>query len=86
MGGICFTTQVMFYSSRREKEDKLVWTKNIVNGDFSTKLGYKTWAWDQHQGEKMKWWKNLWKAEGPLEDKLTLWLTLSNKLLTWDNL
>ena len=34
----------------------------------------------------MEWWKNLWKAEGPLKDKLTLRLTLNNKLLTWDNL
>ena len=69
-----------------EKEDKLVWTKNPVNGDFSAKLGYKTWVWNQHQGEKMEWWKNLWKAEGTLKAKLTLWLTLRNKLLAWDNL
>ena len=69
-----------------EKEDKLVWTKNPVNGDFTTKLGYKTWAWEQHQGEKVDWWKQLWKSKGPLNAKLTLWLTLNNKLLTWDNL
>ena len=29
----------------------------------------------------MDWWKQLWKAEGPLKAKLTLWLTLNNKLL-----
>ena len=31
-------------------------------------------------------WKQLWKVECPLKAKLTLWLTLNNKLLTWDNL
>ena len=51
-----------FIHLEEEKEDKLVWTKNPVNGDFSAKLGYKTWVWNQHQGEKMEWWKNLWKA------------------------
>ena len=28
--------------------DKLVWTKNAVNGEFTAKLGYKTWAWEKH--------------------------------------
>ena len=75
-----------FIHLEEEKDDKLVQTKNPVNGDFTAKQGYKIWAWEQHQGEKMNWWKKLWKAEGPLKDKLTLWLTLNNKLLTGDNL
>ena len=50
------------------------------------KLGYKTWAWEKHQGAKETWWTQLWKSEGPLKAKITLWLTLNNKLLTWDNL
>ena len=33
-----------------------------------------------------EWWKKLWKAEGPLKAKVTLWMTLNNKILTWDNL
>ena len=57
-----------------------------MNGDFTAILGYKTWAWEQHQGEKVDWWKQLWKSKGPLNAKLTLWLTVNNKLLTWDNL
>ena len=65
--------------------DKLVWTKNPINGE-SAKLGYKTWAWEKHQGVKETWWKQIWKSEGPLEAKITLWMTLNNKLLTWDNL
>ena len=45
-----------FIHLEEEKDDKLVWTKNPVNGDFTTK-GYKTWAWEQHQGEKVDCWK-----------------------------
>ena len=75
-----------FIHLEEEKEDKLVWTKNIVNGDFSTKLGYKTWAWEHHQGEKREWWNKLWKEEGKLNAKLNLRFSLNNKLLTWDNL
>ena len=33
-----------------------------------------------------EWCKQLWTAEGPLKAKVTLWLTLNNKILTWDNL
>ena len=71
-----------FIHLEEDKEAKLVSTKNPVNGDFTTKLGYKTCAWEQHQREKVDWWKQLWKSEGPLNAKLTLWLTLNNKLLT----
>ena len=34
----------------------------------------------------MDWWKQSWKYEGPLKAKLTLWMTLNNNILTWDNL
>jgi hypothetical protein len=34
---------------------------------------------------KAWWWKPLWKLKSPLRCKLTLWLSLKNKLLTWDN-
>ena len=50
-----------FIHLEEDKEDKLVSTKNPVNGDFTTKLGYKIWAWEHHQGEKEDWWKKLWK-------------------------
>ena len=60
----------------------MVWTKNIINGDVMAKLGYTTWSLEKYQGEKLDWWKKVWKCEGPLKDKITLWLTLNNKLLT----
>ena len=68
------------------REDKLVWKKNPVNGDFTAKLGYKIWAEENFQGEIKEWWKQLWKSEGHLKAKITLWLSLNNKMLTWDNL
>ena len=63
-----------------------MWTKNSINGDFTAKLGYKTWVGENFQGEMEEWCKQLWTAEGPLKAKVTLWLTLNNKILTWDNL
>ena len=60
-----------------------MWTKNPATGEFMTKLGYKNWALEQHQGKREDWWKQVWKNEGPLKAKITLWLALSNKLLTW---
>ena len=75
-----------FIHLEETREDKLVWTKNPVNGDFTAKLGYKTWAEEKFQGETKEWWKQLWKAKGPLKAKITLWQSLNNKILTWDNL
>jgi hypothetical protein len=37
-------------------------------------------------GEKVDWWKKIWKVLGPLKAKTLLWLPLQNCLLTWDNL
>ena len=37
-----------FIHLEEEKEDKLVWTENPVHGNFSSKLGYNTWAWEHH--------------------------------------
>ena len=34
----------------------------------------------------MYWWKKLLKSKGPFKAKLTLWLTLNKRVLTWDNL
>ena len=34
----------------------------------------------------MEWWKQVWKSEGPFKEKITLWLALNNKLLTWENI
>ena len=71
---------------KEEEKYKLVWIKYIANGDFTAKLGYKSWEFDQYQKEKMDWWKQVWKSEGPFKEKITLWLALNNKLLNWENI
>ena len=62
-------------------KDKLVWTKNPATRDLKAKLGYKNWDLEHYQGERNSWWKQVWKIEGPIKDKITLWLDLRNKLL-----
>ena len=69
-----------------DAKDKLVWTKNPATRDLTAKLGYKNWGLEQYQGEMNDLWKQVWKNAGPLKDKIILWLALSNKLLTWENL
>ena len=51
-----------------------------------TKLGYKSWELEAYEGEKMEWWKQVWKSEGPFKENITLWLELNNKCLTWESL
>ena len=38
-----------------------------------------------HVGPKIWWWGYLWKLNVHLKLKITLWLVLNNKLLTWEN-
>ena len=64
----------------------MVRIENIAIGDFTAKLGYKSWALEQYQGEKMEWWKQVWKSEGPFKARITIWLALKNNLLTWENI
>ena len=58
-----------------------MWTKNPTTRDLKAKLGYKNWDLEHYQGERNSWWKQVWKIEGPIKDKITLWLALRNKLL-----
>ena len=44
-------------------------------------LGFRTFP-----GGEIDWWKQVWKSEGPIKAKITLWLALRNKLLTWENI
>jgi hypothetical protein len=69
----------------QEVVDELCWSKNPKSGVFTTKLGYNSWFEDRQVSQPLWWWKPLWKLKSPLHCKLTLWLALKNKLLTWDN-
>jgi hypothetical protein len=65
--------------------DSLCWSKNPQNDSYSVKLGYKSWLEENSVIHPKWWWKPLWKIKSPPRCKLTLWLALNNKLLTWDN-
>jgi hypothetical protein len=74
-----------FITLDREYEDSLCWSKNPHNGSYIVKLGYKAWLEENSETQLKWWWKPLWKIKAPPRCKLTLWLALNNKLLTWDN-
>ena len=54
--------QFGFIYPEYDAKDKLVRTKNPATRDFMAKLGYKSWALEHYQGEKMDWWKQVWKS------------------------
>ena len=66
--------------------DKLIWTKNAVNGDFSSNKGYEEAILDQFDKDKCWWWNKLWENNIPLKTILTFWLAMNNILLTWENM
>jgi hypothetical protein len=59
---------------------------NPRDGSFTAKLGYKSWQEERKNVQPHWWWKTLWKSKAPLRCKILMWLALTNKLLTWDNL
>jgi len=74
-----------FISPDEESEDSMCWSKNPKDRSFTAKLGYKAWLKHSLVTPLKWWWKPLWKLKAPLRCKITLWLALNNKLLTWDN-
>jgi hypothetical protein len=70
----------------QDVEDSLCWSCNPRDGSFTTKLGYKAWQEERKNVQPQWWWKILWKSKAPLRCKLLMWLALTNKMLTWDNL
>ena len=71
-----------FIHLEEDESDKLIWTKNGKCGSFSAKLGYEVATKDENEGEHLWWWTKILKTLGPLKTILTLWLVLSNKILT----
>lgn len=67
-----------------EEPNKLYLSKNPKSGEFTTKLGYKTWIESLFTKEKKWWWRPVWKIHAPLKNKIMLWLALSNKIITWE--
>ena len=46
-------------------------------------MGYEAALQLEQEGTEQWWWAKIWKILGPLKIVLTLWLAMSNKLLTW---
>lgn len=79
----------MLYSSfikfSEEDEDILLWSKNMIIGIFTTKLGYKMQVEVSATRDKVQWWECVWKLHSLLKAEILLWLDICNKLLKWAN-
>ena len=69
----------------RETEDSLCWSMNSKERSFNEKPRYKACFEASQEVPPLWWWKHLWQLKVPLRCKITLWLDLKNKILTWDN-
>ena len=75
-----------FVSLDEDTHEKLIWTRNEIDGHYTTKKGYEVAIMEQFEGEKPWWWHDLWYSNSLLKTILTFWLDINNKLLTWENL
>jgi hypothetical protein len=64
---------------------ELVWRRNVVGGNYSTKLGYDA-LFCPRENDEVWWWKKLWKVKCPPKSILFMWIYLNNKVLTWEML
>jgi hypothetical protein len=68
-----------------DSEDELVWRRNVVGGNCSTKLGYDA-LFGPRENDEVWWWKKIWKVKGPPKSILFMWIYINNKVLTWEML
>jgi hypothetical protein len=59
--------------------------EKCVHRIYSVKLGYLTIPKATFISEILWWWSIVWDLHVPLKIKIIFWLSLKNKLLTWDN-
>ena len=78
--------EINFVNLDEDEQDKLIWTRNVIDGDYTAKKGYEVAILEQFEGEKSWWWEGLWASNSPLKTILTFWLEMNNKLLNWENL
>jgi hypothetical protein len=68
-----------------DQPNSLIWSFNLV-GTYTPKQGYLALILE-HIDEPAPWWGSiLWKLNCPPQEKLFMWLLLTNKAPTWDNL
>ena len=49
--------EINFVYLDEDDQDKLIWTKNGINGDYIAKKGYEVAIIEQCEGEKYWWWR-----------------------------
>jgi hypothetical protein len=69
----------------KDQDDELKWSLNKSLGVLTTKLGYKSKINEGLGDVSQWWWKLVWKLACPLKIIILLWISLANKILTWDN-
>ena len=60
-----------FISLDEDTQDKLIWTRNVIDGYCTTKKGYEMAILEQYEGEKSWWWQGLWDSNILLKTILT---------------
>jgi len=67
-------------------DDRTAWTYNQSDGRVNASLAYD-FLWYKEIGQPNRWWAGcIWEWKVPLKLVCFFWLTLHNKILTWDNL
>lgn len=67
-----------------DTNDELIWTKNVVDKCYTSKLGYLVLR-EGGQGQESPYWsKKLWKLKCQLKANIFMWLLLHNRVQTWD--
>lgn len=65
--------------------DRLAWSWDVAHGSVSANLAYNSIFAELCPNNH--WWHSaIWKLSLPLKIKCFIWLALSKKILTWDNL
>ena len=69
----------------REELDMLIWTKSKVGGTYIKQVNYEIYV--AYVSEDPCWWCSIiWKVRTIKETKILMWLTIQNKIPTWDYL
>ena len=69
-----------------DRQDSLVWMHNRHLGQLTTQLAYEYIASSHCQDTPEKILVTIWKFNLPLKVICFVWLCLSNRINTWDNL
>jgi hypothetical protein len=63
----------------------LAWDQENVCQSYFSRQGYNVMIYGGDQG-KVWWWSKTWKIKAPKKMRIFLWLSLWNRVLTWDML